>query len=289
MFAAIGLTEFGRFLQIASWIILPVLILSVLITVWYHRKRKNRIQEDDARAIDFLLAPAGIPVEDPGPGAYVLFDHSNLIRQYQEKLSYNHARYAALQQDFKKLELKYSGRETVAQVFVSNDKNNDMENTLETVSDQICMTDLLNEKTAQVDFLQSQLDQRIRNYHQLRNEFETVQTENTRMKEANEQLSAELAEKQHLLIIKLDHITWLENALQESKQQNLLMDAAVGDQQDLIASLEEKLSQEETTKKLLEQKLERNERMLQKIHRVIGSCIHFTDEPKVIELQTAYK
>jgi len=67
------------------------------------------------------------------------------------------------------------------------------------------------------------------------------------------------------------------------------MEAAIGDQQDLIASLEERLVNEQSHTIHIEEKLARNERMLQKLHRVIGSCIHEeSKEPKVIELQPVY-
>jgi chromosome segregation ATPase len=301
------LTEFARFLQIACWIILPVLVLSMIITTWHHRRRKKKNQDDaEQETLDFLLAadPAGENREN----AYVLFDHSGLIRQYQDKLSYNHARYIALKHDFKKLELNYNNR---ADKITSPDqsKNNHMEYKNDQL-DQQCMADLLEERKAQVEFLQAQLEQRIRNYHQSERSREEIQKELEEQRGAVQKINEELdntrnalsgkedtirqseelvMEKQQILLSKMDHIIYLENLLQETKQHTQTMDAMLADQRDLAGALQEKLDEAESKVLLMEQKLERNNRMLQKLHRVLGTCIsQDVNESPVVELKPVF-
>src|SRR5688572_19995083 len=101
--------EFAQFLRILSWILLPVLGLAVIITMLLHYRRKRILSKNEVGSDDsFLLqSPAEIKYNRPG-GVHILFDHSGLIRQYKDKLSYNYARYAALKQDFEDLETKYT-------------------------------------------------------------------------------------------------------------------------------------------------------------------------------------
>jgi DNA repair exonuclease SbcCD ATPase subunit len=308
MFLSTGtFTEFTRFLQIACWIILPVLLVTVIITTWRHRRDKKKNQEtDEQETLDFLLGvdPAGENREN----TFVLFDHSGLIRQYKDKLSYNHARYIALKHDYKKLERDLHTRVDVTHS-PRKPKNNHMENK-NVGEEQKCLADLLEEKKAQVEFLQTQLEQRIRNYHQSERNREEMQKEFYEQKESMQKLVDELDltrkevlekeeairqseelvnEKHQALLSKQDHVIYLENVLQEAKQQNQFLDASLADQQDLQRSLQEKLDEAETRVLTMEQKIGRNNRMLQKLHRVLGTCISDdAAEPPVIELKPVY-
>src|SRR5688572_20598731 len=110
MLLATGLfLEFAQFLRILSWILLPVLGLAVIITILLHYRRKKILSKSEEGSDDSFLiqSPAEIKYNRPG-GVHILFDHSGLIRQYKDKLSYNYARYAALKQDFEDLETKYT-------------------------------------------------------------------------------------------------------------------------------------------------------------------------------------
>lgn len=234
------LIEFTRFLQIFCWIFLPTLLVAVLITTWHDRRRRKRNREKgEKETIDFLLSP-----ESSDEGSYVLFDHSNLIRNYRDQLSYNHARYTALLQDFKKLEMKQL-------------KNNHMENLTE-------QTPIGITEQQAIHFLQNQLEQRIH-------------------------LQSELEQLKQSHVSKSDHITWLETVIGETRQQNQVLEARIGDQQDLVANLQEKLALEEARTAHAEQRLARNTRLLQRLHRVMAACISAeADETQVIELKPVY-
>lgn len=103
--------ELIRFVQILAWIILPVLILVVSVTLFLHyRKKKNAEAITDPEDIEnnFILASPERFNHSVKDGEYVYFDHSGLIREYKNRMFYNHARYAALRKDYAMLEAKYS-------------------------------------------------------------------------------------------------------------------------------------------------------------------------------------
>ena len=167
------------FLQVLCWIILPVLLLVFLLTTLHHyaRKRKNAdsaLKRDDPAR----LALAG----NSGDGAYLFFDHTGLIRDYKNKLSYSHARYTALQKDFEKTGKRYKQEEIVQKDRPVHPKTKRMETTHDQVqltaglvpSEELFLKDLLDEKKAEVAFLQAQLEQRVRKQHETEAEKEKL-------------------------------------------------------------------------------------------------------------------
>ena len=95
-------------MQIVTWIIAPAFLLTILVTVYLHYRRKKRdaaLQKPDEK--EFLNASPEQVGYTNGEGEYVLFDHSTLIQEYKHRLSYHHARTAALQQDLEYLAARY--------------------------------------------------------------------------------------------------------------------------------------------------------------------------------------
>src|SRR6185503_7778284 len=125
--------EFLKFIQILCWISLPAFISAALITLFLHyRKRKKgipvaEIQTQETLALAF---PRQLGYTN-GNGEYVLFDHSDLMREYRDRLSYNHARYTALQSDFTAIETKYAALAKYAQTHFITPKQRPMENSRE--------------------------------------------------------------------------------------------------------------------------------------------------------------
>jgi hypothetical protein len=96
-------TVYGNFLL---WIILPVLLISIAITIYWHYRGKARMTNEE-----FDELTSSMYSENPvivSRGAHVFFDHSKLIKDYEDKLHYEHARFAALKHDFRRLEQKYT-------------------------------------------------------------------------------------------------------------------------------------------------------------------------------------
>lgn len=88
--------EFGQFLRIVLWLFLPIFVVSFFLTSWYHYRRRKKKQIVDT--------PSSLPPDQLHPGDYILFDHTDLLRQYRNKLSFSEAKYAALKRDFERME-----------------------------------------------------------------------------------------------------------------------------------------------------------------------------------------
>jgi len=385
--------DFVKFIQILCWIILPVLLLAVLLTVFLHY-RKKKIEKAEAENGDeeFMHASPELVGYTKGDGEYVFFDHSSLISEYKKRLSYNHARYTALRHDFEKLETKYAMLASYATTMLINKKNINMENlqdsmpqnmeteinkmtenyaaekkelfsrleqmknsyqnlehehelllekvSMETITDeektaiinrwreenialkdkvaeQEYLKEVIEEKKVQIDFLQNQLEQRIKNNHQsdtqrkqvladleqsknanesTLKQLESVKTELMRQQEDRNKLQMVLnereellAERQQLLASKLDHITWLENTLHEFKEQNEILNASVADSKDLISAFQEQLSQEQLRTQSIEQKLLSNKQVLQRLYKDFSAIIEEENgQSPVIALRPDY-
>ncbi|HEV7781753.1 MAG TPA: hypothetical protein VGO58_10845 [Chitinophagaceae bacterium] len=272
------------FLQVLCWIILPVLLLVFLFTILHHyaRKRKNAttpLQKEDLTR----LALDG----NSGEGAYLFFDHTGLIRDYRNKLSYSHARYAALKKDFEKLEKRYQQAAIVQKGRPVHSKTKQMETTHDQVqltavpvpSEELFLKDLVEEKKAEVAFLQAQLEQRVRKQHETEAEKEKLRTE----------LQTQLTEKEQLIRAKEDHIAYADIQLAEFKQQNELLHAAVADGHDRTNSLQSQLEEEQSRAIAMEQRLEANKQLLQRLYREFTACMEEDRGfPAVVTMQPAY-
>ncbi len=185
------------------------------------------------------------------------------------------------------------------------------------VAEHEYLQEIVEEKKAQIDFLQTQLEQRIKNNRQAENmrnqlmaDLEQSRNANENMLKQIEGLKAELgrqqeessklqmvlnekeellAERQQLLASKLDHITWLENTLHETKEQNEILNASVADNKDLIAVFQEQLSQEQLRTQSVEQKLSSNKQVLQRLFKEFSTLVGEENEQSpVITLRPEY-
>ena len=175
MLLATGLfLEFAQFLRILSWILLPVLGLAVIITMLLHYRRKKMLSQNEEGSEDsFLLqSPAEIMYNRPG-GVHILFDHTGLIRQYKDKLSYNYARYAALKQDFEDLETKYTAAIGTGTPPAQELKKNNMEQSVEQM--QVAIDMMADDHATEKQSLLSRLEQLERSYKTLEDENDSLQ------------------------------------------------------------------------------------------------------------------
>lgn len=261
------------FLQVLCWIILPALALVTFFTILHHyaRKRKNAANAVEGDEIAHLAQQGS-----KGKGAYLLFDHTGLVRDYKRKLSYSHARYAALKKDFDKLEKQYRQGHSDRPV---HPKINNMETTQEQMqvvqgqvpSEVLYLKDLVEEKKAEVAFLQLQLESRVRKQHEAEGEKEKMKIE----------WEAAIAEKEQL-------ISYAENQLGELKQQNELLNAAVADGNDRVLSLSSQLEEEQARVVTMDQKLQANRQLLQRLYKEFTTCLEQEEASPVIAMQPAY-
>lgn len=389
LLAAGLLIEFARFLKIMSWIVLPVFLSAVAVTIIIHYRRKKKKKEITVDPIAELLLPSvATPEQENKPqGAYVLFDHSGLIKEYQHKLTYNHARYAALKHDFDKLELKYQAALHGGKSRSAHIKNSSMENNEQKLQDNISplqeefdaekkellirltqldhsckkleeengslqqqvgmqtatedekgiifhslreenrtlkiqvkeqqyLRDFLEEKKAQIEFLQNQLEQRVKNFHEAEQSRGEVNQQLEGTKQQQEQLSHELAsarneliqkqelvnektkiihekeaqleEKHQAFISNLDRITYLDNIVKELRQQNEILNADVTDHEERAAALQQQVEDEQARTDAAERKLAANKQMLLRMYKEFSSCIDEEQAPPVVTLRPAY-
>ena len=288
MLLAIGpFTSLTDFLQLVCWIVLPILILTALITVIYHyfRKKRNSSQSLADDEIAKLTSP-----QNASKPAYLLFDHTGIIRQYQHKLSYSHARYTALRKDFEQLERKYNNSKKSLNYKHSINKQVLMENMHEqqpstavdviptqsggTLSEITYLKDLVEEKNAQVGFLQSQLEQRIRKQH----EVEYNLTEKERV----------VLDKQQVIVVKEEQLAYSEGQLKELRQQNELLNASIADNQEKLEILSRQLDEEQVKFKGMEEKLQANRELLRRLYKEFTTCIESDETPVVINMRPTY-
>ena len=128
--------DFVQFFQILCWIVIPAFLITALVTVYLHyKKRKKEIAIDEEEKL--LSASPELVGYTKGDGEFVCFDHSPLISEYKKRLSFNHARYSALRHDFEKLEEKYAGLASYAVINFSNKNSIDMEHPYEQMPQQM--------------------------------------------------------------------------------------------------------------------------------------------------------
>ncbi len=382
--------EFIKFIQVFCWIVLPVLLLAVLLTIYFHF-RKKRSEGSSDENIDEKLAAAS-PEQmgfTRGDGEYVLFDHSALIGEYKNRLSYNHARYTALRRDFEKLELTNAGLARYATYQFLKNKKDDMGNNYEqmpqvlqeeiskitaaakiekeemlaameriswsyklleeenqTLQDQLkihtasgdeknmvlvrwieenaslkekvaeqkYVHDVLTEKKAQIDFLQNQLEQRIKNSNQWENEYAKLATEMEESKLENSRqlqilnedlinkneevdkmqvlfcgLEEQLKEKDQVVTSKQDHTDRVETALQEAKEQQDKMKAALAISNERVSHLENQLLTEKQKNEESGQSLAVHKQLFQKLYKDLSTIMKDeVSQSPVINLRTDY-
>jgi chromosome segregation ATPase len=327
--------ELIKFAQILAWIILPVLLLSIAITTFLHyrkrKKNKNAIVDPEDIENNFILASPELFNHSIKDGEYVYFDHSGLIREYKNRMFYNHARYVALRKDYAALEAKYlkkskqdymknhnnvqlspTDNTILAGDYVSDTKELsdkleqlnrayqrlEQENrflqeqvSLQTATDdekskilnrwkEECaslmnqvterdyLEELLEEKKAQISFLQNQLEQRIKNQHQADQNRQQAMAELQQQKEEIDNTQA-----------------YFENVLRETKEKNELLNAEMADKRDEIAALKQQVSDERSKLQFVEQRLAANKQLLRRLHKEFSSCIEEENEhPRVVEL-----
>jgi hypothetical protein len=276
MWIATGpLTPITELLQVLGWIFLPLLIVVTLITTWHHylRKRKHAANALDAESLHLSYLPGD------QEGAYLYFDHSGIVKQYEQKLFLSQARYCALRKDYEKLEdrLKEVSGNKIEQIV--HLKSIDMENERPMTSEEMYLKDLVEENRAQVVFLQTQLEQRIRKQHDAESEMQRIQTERQQLADENENL---LREKEAL-------ISSSSARIQELQQQNELLNASAADSQDKLMAVNGLLEEEKDKRELMEKKLQTNKQLLQRLFKEFASCVEEEERSTmVVPMQPAY-
>lgn len=197
---------FLPFLQLLGWIVLVLLLLSSLIIAIVHYRR--RAKKDDADT--FQEGTAEQIGYTTGNGEYILFDHSSLISRYKLRLSVNEARFAALQQDYTRLNSRY----TQLALATTTHSQTTNQQTMETASVHLSpeleqdITRITASHAAEKETLEKELEQLNRSYRQLEQEHELLRAT------ANAEVSSD-DEKTQLIRRWQEEISYLRSQVTE--------------------------------------------------------------------------
>jgi chromosome segregation ATPase len=245
-----------QFIQVLCWIVLPVLFGTMLVTAILHYRRRKREAQDTIEPEDNLLhASPELVGYTNGNGEYVLFDHSPLIREYKDRLSYHHARYTALRKDFTAMETKYTALASYTQNQFSTPKKRIMETTTQPMPKHIEaeVNKLVQVHAEEKKDLLARLDQLNRSYQSLEQENRLLQEQAMlgagtdeeknsvikRWKEENTLLRDKVAEQEYLKDI-LEEKKAQINFLQEQVEQRIRNQHQADHQrQQAVAEIEE--------------------------------------------------
>ncbi len=322
LLSVISPRDFVEFLRITAWIALPVLAIVIILAVLQHywRIKKLRLK--------------GIPAAEAGdhlpPDTHVFFDHSGLLNKYRKRMSYYQARYHALRTDFEKLQQDQQQKTTILNhldmenaqqhQFSGNVPGTEQNleqfneagretgaseqsiNTIDTgdaATEISCIRVLLQDRTAQIGFLQDQLEQRVRGFYQQEKEWQQVQQQLLdekkellsamegvaaehagQLAEAEEQLQQQILvaeEEARLSAVRHDQVIFLENQLREIQQQNQILDAALEDERDRAAALRNEIEEISLKSVALEQQLQNRRQRLQGMYRHLQELVEQED------------
>jgi chromosome segregation ATPase len=233
--------EFAKFIQVFCWIILPVSLLAIILTVFFHYwKKKTGNNKTTVEEEEFLNASPEQVGYTRGDGEYISFDHSALISEYKRRLACNHAKYAALRQDFEKLEFKYTDLVATSSTTITHKKSTGMEtNHEQSLRDEL--TVLSAAYKAEKEELQLQLGQMNQSFSDLEAENKSLQdqlkihtvSEDERSnlihqwQEENASLKEQIAGQEYLRDVveeKREQIVFLQNQLEQRIKLNHQLD-----------------------------------------------------------------
>lgn len=220
--------EFVSFVQILCWIILPVFLAAVALTIYLHYRKKKRNQQLEEDADDMVLAvPEKFNHRKPD-GEYILFDHSELIGEYKKRISCHQAKYTALHHDFTQLESKYSALAHYTAGQFNHHKNYAMDNQQEAlpqhVKEEINL--LVQQHAAEKRELEIKLEQLAKSYESLEQENESLQ-EDIKLEQATDEEKEVLINKwkaeNNILKEKISEQDYLKDILDEKKSQIIFL------------------------------------------------------------------
>lgn len=149
----------------------------------------------------------------------------------------------------------------------------------EKLEDQQYMEDLLEEKKLQTEFLQQQLEQRIKNYHQLEKQAGSASSELAQLRtvadeynQKEQALQEDLAQKHEAIREKQEQIRQLESGLESLQQEQASLQSLMDEKQAAIRELEDTVGREQQKTKELESKLELSSQLFVRIYGELAKC-----------------
>ena len=170
------------------------------------------------------------------------------------------------------------------------------------LGEQNYLKDVLEEKRLQINFLQQQLEQRIKNHHLVEQQFREL---GIKLMEAREQLEIKQQESKELhnsVHDKEQEITFLKEVMQSKAESEAQMETIIKDlkeensrysfqaedKENVISNLNDQLTESNNQKKELEDRLEKNQTLFKSFHKKL-SVILEEEMPPVIVMRQVYK
>lgn len=142
------------------------------------------------------------------------------------------------------------------------------------------LRDLLDEKKAQTEFLQQQLELRIKNYHLLEKQTSSAVAELAQLRESagefdgkEQALLVDLEQKQEAIRGQAEHIQKLETTLEELHQQQSSLQSIIDEKQEAIHQLQNGMAKEQEKVKDLEGKLELTNQLFARIYAELSKSM----------------
>lgn len=266
LFSDASLIVFVQFLQIFFWISIPAFLIGMLITLVTHYRNKKKRQNESEQPFVF---------GDPGP--YAGYDDASLIplslqsnhkeaKRIMNYLSFNNARYIAIQKDFKVLTEKYQLlQKNMNKNFET--KNND---TMETIH-----TDMQQQSHQQIDSLyqQHQLEKKelLAELDQLTRSFENLEKDNNSLRDQ--------------LNVYCENGTGFTSMLQKWDEERSELKNRIGEQEYLKEVLDEKRQQISFLQQQLEQRI-KSHHLVEQQFRELGIKLMEANEKLEIREQS---
>ena len=277
---SVNLYELGQFLQILLWISLPMVLIALLVTTYLHYRKKRRDIRDrhsqeelirnssedpevgklrssnDRLAGSLFVGDPTAALPEEGGNAYRgLLWMKDKYEQYRE---HTDRKFEKLKEELARAEEKYlnllAARQPLAEqllpkVIPPESSSPEISSIAIPLTEENASPSTTEEKERQIEFLQLELEQRIRDYHQLQHQYQEEQGRTA-------ELSEQYAQTQELVKARQFEIEELNTRLLQ--QQHKLTD--------------------------LTYKLECNTQLLLRIHQELDSTLHEKENHEVSKI-----
>lgn len=301
--------DFFEFLRITAWIALPLLGIVLLLAILQHywRLRKLRLKGvDTAVNADDLPPDAQVLFDHSG----LLNKYRKKLSVYKARYSALRGDYEKLQRShetqLQSLNTQVMEQSSYQHAELLREINTGQQKGTKLVGDDqllqhgegnsaACAEALLQDRTDQVIFLQEQLERRVRAFFQEERalkellaaadtgkaELEQQLAESndahaSQLAQAVEELSAQTQrceEEARLSAVRHEQVIFLESQFREIQQQNEMLNAALADEKDRVAYLEQQLEEERAKSVAAHQQLAGRHERLRNVYGVLRQMI----------------
>lgn len=155
------------------------------------------------------------------------------------------------------------------------------------ISEQAYLMEVLEEKKLQIEFLQNQLEQRVKNYCQVEQQFkelglkfmavkeelEIKQQQDQQFQSVIDGKDMEIRSLQDIIVAKSDHIKELENSMTHFGEQNAKFAAELAAKEETIINLQKQLEEACELHNQTKERLEKNQQLFKGFHRKLSDIL----------------